>query len=192
MLQFMNMEGTRHEKIVLIIASYVIGFVTAFIAFGIDFFNYQNTTVQNPYVKNLSVAVQQKNTHLQAATIGFSETGFVVKTKNDVQLLSVDKKKVDPEVLSTLDSNAYYAEIVAAEMSPDGRFVFYCQKVTEDSQTCNPFIYVLDAKVLHPVKLNDENYLSSVATHTSSWLPDNNLIVDGHSSVNADIPWHLE
>ena len=39
----MRLEGSRHEKVIIVLASYVIGFLTAYIAFGINSTYAQNT-----------------------------------------------------------------------------------------------------------------------------------------------------
>ena len=53
------LEGHRHEKVVLIITSYVIGFTTAFIAFGINQLLETEDVVSAPVAFKVVKAVAQ-------------------------------------------------------------------------------------------------------------------------------------
>ena len=181
------MEGTRHEKIAIIIASYVIGFTTAFIAFGI---NQPDSRMQVQIQGGQNNSAQQVSDN-DITSVGYGNDGLFVITSGYERLLSAKASTLGASAISSKGTSGYYYKIVDAEASRDGRFVYFCEQLTQDAETCDPYVYAVEDDSLHMVKADGSAYKSPVATHESAWSDDNDLVLNSMSSAVKDTPWLL-
>lgn len=185
------MEGTRHEKVALIIASYLIGFTTAFIAFGVNKLANTEVIVQDNPAQTLNTAtVNTPELENSITSVGFGEDGLFAVTAGYERLLSADKKTLSANVSDSVKNTpGFYYNIVDAEASRNGQFVYFCEQVSEDSESCNPYVYSLADDSLYAVKVDGEAYASTIADHKSAWLENNSLKLNDMVSVDGTTPW---
>lgn len=188
------MEGKRHEKVVIVISSYIIGFTTAFIGFGV-------TAIQTADVPLTSYIPQESNVEATAVTpiqknvitsISFGTDGLYAVTPAGNILLSVNKKVQEASVIGATRNSGYYFEIVDAEASRDGKFAYFCEQLMESDTTCDPYVYDLQGDLLHKVKENGSPVNSTVKDHASSWDENGLLSLNGSNSTDAAKPWELQ
>ncbi|OGG41811.1 hypothetical protein A2837_01190 [Candidatus Kaiserbacteria bacterium RIFCSPHIGHO2_01_FULL_46_22] len=166
----------QHEQAILVVLAYLIGFITAFIAFKLAEDNSWSPIVeaersQYEMMSNLEVLVKGGN--LYAARNGIEHA------------LSVYADREEEE-------DGFHYSVLVASVSPDNRFVHYCVQPTATSDTCTNFIYSSEEDVIYRVK-NGEEQMSVLAdlTTDSGWMEDGKLSLPGHQSVSADTPWKM-
>lgn len=182
------MEGTRHEKVALIIAAYIIGFTTAFIAFGLfKSGTFEQTTFVPVQVTRANVGDLSFKTN-----VGLEEDGLYAVTSNYDRILSADKRALTASAISSLvDGSGYHYRIIDAEASRNAKFVYYCEQLSAEAPTCDAFVYDLEKDVVHPVTINGEVASYPVDEHNSYWLGGSTLHVNGATSADGNKPWVL-
>jgi len=189
----MHMEGTRHEKIVLVLVAYVIGFITAFIAFGLKGDSVPVLVRSENLSSQLNVNSEEYTTADAAITdVGFGSDGLFVMTNDSERILSADKNALSASVISTTDNiPGFYFSIIDAEASRDGKFAYFCEQRVADAEECYPYVYSIDDDSVHAVKVDGSLYLSPIASHESSWSERGVLTLNQMMSVDAATPWIL-
>lgn len=185
------MEGTRNEKVALVTVAYVIGFITAFIAFGISIPG-KSTEVKINTTPHVASSVEQYfeeptvSEKLYAATsVAEDDEGLYTLVDDQKRLLSI--KAVNGEI----DQPGFHYEITNAIISENGAYVFFCEELSPDAETCTPYVYETITETLHRVVLDGELFVSNVDTHTAVWN-GNTLTVDGQSPAGEiGMPWEL-
>ncbi len=184
------MEGTRHERVALIAAAYVIGFITAFIAFGLEKINETDIHADTQAViKNASA--QQAESSTQATSVGMGEDGLFVITDKGERMLSANMQVLGASIISGAGEPGIYYSIIDAEASHNGAFVYFCEQLTQAALTCDPYVYSLANDTIYPVKIGDEKYKAPIATHKSTWTNDSTLVLNGATSLDQQQPWLL-
>ena len=182
------MEGTRHEKVLLIILSYIIGFTTAFIVFG--FGNQQTSSIDLPsYTPKASA---QDSTDALKASVVFKEDGVYVVTSRYDRILSANKNALSSNVLASIgDSAGFHYRVIDAEASRNAKFVYYCEQISEDDDSCHPYVYSVDLDAVFPVEHNNEKVTYPVEGHSSVWMETNALMIGSTVSGDPARPWEL-
>ncbi len=190
------MENSRHERAFVVMASYVIGFTSAFIAFGINHFTPTDVIVMSDTITQIATqqpAMQPRQGQSYSASIRVEPAGLVVVSEAGKRLLSA--RKDSPYLASVISAEpqpGLAVKIIEAELSRDSRFVYFCEQLTPDSQSCTAYVYSIADDVLHPLQVRDAGYEPQIVTHTSAWSQDGNLMVDGFISSSAETPWELQ
>jgi hypothetical protein len=185
------LEGTRHEKIALVITSYVIGFVTAFIGFGLNQV-YLSEQLQSIPAQEISFkqTVQKQNSET-IISANLATDGLSAITSERKIFLSANKNVLSGAVIGSSDVPGFHYAIVGAEVSRNGKFVYFCEQFNSDSVMCDPYVYSLSDGMLHTVKRDGAEFQPVIADHNSSWTIDNFLRIQGAQSINAESPWLL-
>jgi len=190
------MENSRHERAYVVMTSYVIGFTSAFIAFGINHVVQTDFVVIEDLTQTAAVqqpAMQPRMGQSYSASIRIEPAGLVVVSEAGKRLLSA--RKDSPYLASVISSEAQpglAVKIVEAELSRDSRFVYFCEQLQAEAQSCVAYVYNIASDVLHPLKVRGAVYEPQIVTHTSAWSQDGNLMVDGFISSSPLTPWELQ
>lgn len=181
------MEGTRHEKIIIAVAAYVIGFSTAFIAFGVN----QVNRSQEPYDTNAYVlpANEEPQIHHMKTAVSLAEEGLFAITQERKRILSANSNVLEASAIAALGNSGFHYAIIDAEVSPNGQFVYFCEQLIPEAQTCDAYIYGVEADALFEVSLEGERFQPMVIEHESVWNEGNLLFTDGAVSVSSEVPW---
>lgn len=186
------MEGTRHEKTAIMLAAYVIGFTTAFIAFGINRLS-DPANMQIETTQSTSLYTEEKGADANAeeiTNIGFNKDGLFAITSGYERLLSADKSVLGANISNSVqDTPGFYYSIVDAEASRNGKFVYFCEQISADADNCDPYVYSLQDDSVHPIKLDGEAYKALIAEHESAWSESNHLVLNKMTSVDNITPW---
>lgn len=184
------MIGTRHEKALIVLTSYVIGFTTAFIAFGIT--NMGNKGEENKdyasskgQYENIDYTQEHKN----IAAIGSDDEGLFVTVGGYNRIISGKMPALEASAIASLRGPGYAFEHHGAVVSKNGWLAFYCEQEKEDSVDCLPYVYSLYDDSVHPVTLDGQQVYLDSTKLTSDWSTDNYLIIDGYYSDSIETPW---
>ncbi len=200
----MQIEGTPNERALLVVFAYVVGFVSAFIAFGLSQDNLKQTNVTfSTYTQPASVvtAVEESQTTEPSLT----ETDQVVLVyENDGLYLHTDAEfptllsKAAAAVGYTYDNDAslsdkqgFHTAVPYFEhIAPLGH-VFYCEQYSTTG-TCTPFLYDISEQELYvftydgePLELDSREVQQLVVTSAGSYVLGN------YRSASVDTAWEL-
>lgn len=187
-------EGTpsvkKHEQIGIVTLAYIIGFTTAFIAFGIssEMNSQQNTESGETY---------NRVVHSNDSTDKSEQTGAVIKAvlKNDgLYVLNGKEERIisayseeDPPLVP-----GFHSEVFATSVSPDGNFVHFCVQLDRDEDQCRNLVYSVADDITFSVNVDGEPVYSSRAESPAIvWNPDNSLIIEEMVSIDGTAPWKL-
>jgi hypothetical protein len=183
------MEGTRHEKALIIVSAYVIGFITAFIAFGIS-----KTATQNEEYVSFDLKTSQAEESAQvhdAISVNVGSDGLYLVTGERERLLSANRNALSASVQLAAAEPGFFYQIVDAEASRDGSYVYYCEQLTEEAANCDPYVYVIADDTLYRVKSDGQLLYPISSSHESMWSGESTLIVNGFVALDAERPWEL-
>ena len=174
-VQYTYMEGTRSERVAILLVSYVIGFITAYIAFGVT---QLSNTVELATIANQSTAsaimAERQAQRNSIAFIAMDKEGLVLIKDNKRTLLSAT---VDTQDSTFLEEGAHVA-IVDYSLSPDKKSVYFCELPASDVDSCRPYIYSITDDVVYPVEVNGERVAFDAETQSISWSDAGELIIN--------------
>ncbi len=176
------MKTIRHEQAIAVCLAYVIGFTTAFIGFGLN---------QDRHGEWKKVAPEEA----APASAVNAASGFaveVVKKDGGLFMLKDGQERIISAVSSGNESGpGYHRAIVAASVSPSGRYIHYCAE-TDGEDVCTNFVYSVDADSLYVIKESNEPVISHDGeAAATSWSADDTLLVNGSVTVGAETSWRV-
>lgn len=189
------MENSRHERAVIVAASYVIGFTSAFIAFGLNQANNANyDLVVNPVENQESVTVAPTPVRSYQASVRIESDGLVVVTENGERLLSARKNSpaLAASVIASVPQPGFAEKIIEAELSRDSEYVYFCEQLVATDENCSSYVYNIDEDVIYPVIVDGEPYVPTISSHSSAWSPSGYLNIGGYMSASIETPWILQ
>ena len=163
------MEGTRHERVIVLITAYIIGFITAYIAFGVikvQEFDYSSFTNQSSAV----ITSQKQDDQHHEVFVAEDAEGLVVIKNNKRTLISVKNNGDLPPEEGTYISVVY-------KISPDQEKIYFCEQPLEESDTCRPYIYSIEDNITYPVTINGERVAFSINDHSVEWSEEGELLI---------------
>lgn len=174
------MEGSRHEKIIITIAAYVIGFVTAYIAFGINVTEPTNTVI---------VHKEKTVTEKLDSSILLNKSGLFYTKNGNMQILTANAASLGSALVDLEPTSGFHYEVIEALLSPNDQYVYFCEQLLSSVPECNPFIYDTEKNVIHTVYLPDGSRSVDLDGYAASWLEDGKLQVGDFVSSSSDQPW---
>ena len=176
----------KHRQALIVALSYVIGFTTAFIAFGIDNFSHD---IDKKYHKASSPASSQNfKTDSQAERVSISvrEDGLYAVISDRERILSA-------QTASVLDAKpGWHHEVIKTEASPNGQFIYYCVQVSVENGECENFVFVVSEDIAYRVSRADGEAMSSdINSLVAGWTNDNLLIINSYISADKSRPWRM-
>lgn len=195
----MNIEGTPNEKALLVVFSYIIGFISAFIAFNfavpvmdtVDVYHAKSSS------QSASVVSSQEEQVQSNSTVVYEDNGLYLytETQDEPTLLSKNIQSVgmDYTELPTLyDKQGLHTEVpVHTHFTVQG-YIYYCE-VYDVASECTPYIYDVDRKTLHV--LTDSDGPLSVAVSTAqdfSMTSASGIEMGNYRSISLSQPWNVE
>jgi len=166
------MEGTRNERVAILITAYIIGFITAYIAFGVVQLDDANTFAQ--VTSQNAASVIQSQAVESNVFIGVDAEGLFLTTDSGRTLLSATVSE---------DNSGYFQDgahvaISNYELSADNAYVYFCELPSAGSESCRPYIYSLAEEVVYPVLVNGERVAFDAKSNSVSWSAGGELIVE--------------
>ena len=181
-------EGSRNEKVLIIICSYVIGFTTAYIAFGIISFDTDNLTqTATVYPTHEVITRTNANNDTNNVSVVRDSNGLFVKVGGEVrEIVSV----ADSESTQSVDAVALPYAVSYYQNSPNGSFVYYC--IQESSlPVCIPYIYEIATESSYALTIDGEAVSFSTDVARLNWDIGNILLGDGIRSISSETPWQV-
>lgn len=178
------MEGTRNERVGILIASYVIGFITAYIAFGVIQLEKSVEFVYVPVHSTAAVIESQSDVVTTKTTLTETDLGL---------LLSKDGVDTYLSARSTKESatDGYHEALAEYALSLDEKFVYFCEMPTVDSESCVPFVYSTETETVYPVTIDNQRVAFAANNHAALWTKEGHLIIESYFSEDPTRPWSL-
>lgn len=194
------MEGTRHEKVAIVAAAYIIGFTTAFILFG----NFQASESEEVFISPADVnpaavvtAVAQEIEPVPVAEVvaplGVTyNSGLLEMTLSDgAHLLSFNPEISDIAVdISEMKQGFHYGDI-KYRVSESGDQVFFCEQQDKEVDSCLGFIYDANSDRIHQITKDGVPVNISPKTASEVIWTAVGLKVGTHYSADVSKPWVL-
>lgn len=175
-----------NDKALLIILAYTIGFITAYIAFGLTGVN-ENGYEKTAYYSNVA---EGKKFQVTGEVRGTRKVDTRVTADGLYALIDGSERVLSAQAISATEGKpGYHHEIVITEVSPDGQYIFYCAQLTASSQNCSSFVYEISSDSIYRVKHDGSQIALSAANAQVRWTVSGDLQIDGHLSSGK--PWNI-
>jgi DNA-binding transcriptional ArsR family regulator len=205
----MNMEGTKHEKVVLVILSYIIGFTSCFIVFGIT--QTITATVYQPTFFPPRVTAPAETTPSEVATSDVSEVNVltdetratttmhtstyyesgklyaVVEGKSTLLSLKVATSTAVDELFRT---QGMHQDIPMYLDSPDGKYVYFCEQQSTADE-CTHFIFDIKSNLIQFLNYQGKKLVTANQTAKLTNWKDGRLVIDTYQSESTETPWKM-
>lgn len=211
----------KHEQIILVILGYVIGFVTAFIAFELSnidtsYKHYKYTGAEEEY----GLVPHMQNGNKQSTNVVPQADAAEEVDTDDAQdaepVASGEDMYIEEAVLTEEglfariggrdrivsvkvegavdDAAGFHVEVVEALVSPDQTRMYYCVLADPVADECAGYIYVSTTDTVYPVKESTAAapLRAEIDLLEVAWTEDSRLSLNGHLSIAVDTPWVVE
>ncbi|MEZ4200106.1 MAG: hypothetical protein R3B69_00660 [Candidatus Paceibacterota bacterium] len=172
----------KHEKALLVLTAYVIGFITAYIAFGL--------TITGPKEAVYVTTTHSKEIkqHEGATTDG---VGVVETSEGLFALLGAQERVLSAQAISFGAGAGYHYDVFVAMASPDGKYIYYCAQEDRTSDSCVGYLYdVLEDKTRQVHNENNDPVLLQSTAKKVSWQ-DGQLYLPMYRSYDIMRPWKV-
>jgi hypothetical protein len=205
-----HIEGTPHEKATIVICAYIIGFVTAYIAFAefspnsYETVSYLPVPVEN--AANVTEATTQSSnaspgtsTPTNASTESFSvvyeNQGLYVRGVSEYPLLlskQIDAvNRVYKEDMALREKQGLHSSLPTYDYSPTQGYVAFCESY-EAQQVCTPYVFDVNDKTLYPVEYNQEQVSVSVTDTLNLDIDEDGVLTIGnYQSITNNQVWNV-
>lgn len=175
-----------NDKAILIVLAYVIGFTTAFIAFGLTNVNYEGYS-KTAYYTNSS---ENKKFQVSGSIRGTREVSTRTASDGLYALVNGHERVLSAQAITATEGHeGYHHDIVLTDVSPDARYIYFCSQQVAANEMCDSFIYDISSDVVYRVKYSDSQVRLPVSNPDVSWTTDSRLAIDGH--ISASVPWQI-
>ena len=127
----------RHERAIVLVLAYVIGFTTAFIAFGVASDSATTGVAYNAASTQNAAAVMTAVPKPLITTddVGLDDRGLYVVRDGEEYFASLRlPTDVEPKT-------GYHVSVDYLSLSNDGRLLYYCAQESFDQEGCTEFVY---------------------------------------------------
>jgi hypothetical protein len=183
----------QQERALLILFSYIIGFVTAYIAFGLSL---AALPPAKPAVIMPAAPEQTATVLAETATMTeYVEEVAGTRVSTEPLGLFVEVAEARQIVSGQLQQNqppqrGFHAGLQALGTSPDGQFVAYCSTPTAEATECDAYVYSVADTVVYPVRNADTGTPVRVPVGAAQlYWSEVTLIVGDHRSEEGSQPW---
>jgi|GEM_PF-866035 len=168
-------EGTRHERAALVTTAYVIGFITAFIGFGVSYLSVDTGVPVATQPASVVMTTETESTSSATPTVSLEQTadGLFLNTDEGVTLLA---SFTSGDVATT---DGEYVALAATDVSPNGSYAYFCEVPSVSSDNCAPYVYNVMTERVYPVTINGNRVAFSAEPHTVIWAETGPLSIAG-------------
>ncbi len=201
-----ELEGTKHEKVVLVLLAYIIGITSGYIAFATQ--SKSMSVVYKDTSHQVSAVVETEMTDSTAGTeeemgsgtvlgdiarsdefVHYTNGRLIVDSPGLRMLISVHADNVGDDVQPGFEMQGIHvaAPVFVADEAREN--VFFCEFFTVDTE-CSAYIYNVSDVTIKPVVLNGEQLvLTEAEARTAAWT-DGQFAVANLISFPRE-PWRL-
>jgi hypothetical protein len=198
----MNLEGTKHEKAVLIIIAYIIGFTSSFIAFGV-MKQYQEAPAllettqvwpegytpptEQPPLEEVSAADMPASPSEMAT---YEDGKLYATVEGERYVLSLSNDIMDVTNVEGFATQGIHEALPTYSASADGRFVHFCEQQTP-ADSCTHFVFDASRNVIQPLSLEGKSFITTVNEALSTVWNGDALRIAQYASVSQAEPWKM-
>jgi hypothetical protein len=206
----LDIEGTKHEKVVIIVLAYVMGFTAGFICFGISA-KFNNAVAPVPLVSvaapqaveptestptadatepatvEETVAASPAANNLGVASVTYTEGKLQAGIGANTYLLSMKTDSLDSTEKAEFKKQGTHTDIPAYSVSPDNNWIFFCEQQTTDD-SCNAFMFDVANNVIKYVSADGKKLSVTAAVAKAATWSDKGFTLDGKTSTDATNP----
>ncbi len=200
----LNIEGTKHEKAVLVLLSYVSGFTAGFIIFGLSTLSQpgpvESVIYEVPVANEVSmnevepvtevVAPTETDTSTMNEDVMYKDGRLMANVNGAAVLLSAQLATVDAETAKSFANQGVHQAIPKYMASDDANFVYYCEQHSE-VDSCTNFIYDVENQIIQYVTVDGAKLVSNAQTAQTAMWSNGKLTIGSATSVDATTPWKL-
>ncbi len=172
------MEGTRNERVIMVLAAYAIGFTTAFIAFGVTQIE---DSIQFVYVPSTSqtanaISAAQAEPHASDGALVLNEVGLLYSDGETEVLLSTNTVQNGED--------GFHAAMIDYTLSPNAKFVYFCEQPLPTSDSCKPFVYDVARELVFPALSNGLRIALPLVAQDLMWT-ETGLSAVGKTAIDS-------
>jgi len=191
------MLGTKHEKTVIIILAYIIGFTSCFIAFGVSPIMYSEFEPIQPLIdetnfymeETLPVETTTTPTNLtDNEIVSYADGRLYAMAGGSRYVLSFDATLIEDGVKDSFSEQGMHISPPSFVASPDGKFVFFCETQTTDD-SCLALIFDTTANVIQFLNHNGSKVTVTTETAAAAMWSNGSLSLGQYLSVSNTEPW---
>ncbi len=210
----MNLEGTKHEKAVLVIVAYIIGLCSGFIGFGLSpnqtshektnaimpmanneiiHEGYVPPTTHPPQFEETPVVEEPSETEVSSSTdetVSYKDGKLYANAGGEMFLLSLRNDIMPVNNVEGFATQGIHKDIPAYNVSASGRYVYFCEQQTETLE-CTNMIFDTETKLIQFVAFAGEKVVTSDANAKSAYWTGDILTVGKYQSTATAEPWKM-
>lgn len=184
----------NYERAAIMATTYCIGFMTAFIAYGLAEPETAPVAIVPALDMPAAAIVAKPPTPLPTAVssgvsgvyTALEVDGLYLHTGTSSTLIAVPKS-LDPAF-----ATVGYESVLYSLPRPDAVYVFFCATYTADTEGCSPRVFDTTANTIHIVQKAAEPVVIDAATLKAAWVSDGRIQINNFVSVNPTTPWIVE
>lgn len=198
------LEGTKNEKIVLVILAYVIGLTTGFIGFGISNIVYLEYNDQADYevIDDLETAGHNLVGYIPPTSnpptdvngseseIAYKDGYLTIVSDDESLVLSVHTDKLGETIPDLLAEQGHHTVKPIYQLSPDGQYVYFCE-LHLGATDCTNLIFDKKTVTIQYLQSNQQKLFTSNALATKAFWADDGLHIGDYTSISPTTPWKL-
>ena len=175
----------KNQQALLVALSYIIGFTTGYIAFGLDDLGHGGSWKYHEEARSHSG--KNASGHInQQIGIAVREDGLYALIDEKERILSAQAASV------SATKPGWHYKVIKTEVSPNNRFVYYCAQTSVEEDSCWHFVYVASEDVVYKVSRADGQQINSdIGSLISGWTVDNLLAINSYISADKQKPWRV-
>lgn len=202
------LEGTKHEKIVLVVLAYIIGLTSGFIGFGIN--NYFHDRFHNNIMDDNDMMEYRNSPVLGAGdkagyippsgqppkedggeeSILYKNGQLTVLTEEGPMVLSVHIDQLGQSIPESLSVQGHHIEPPVYIASPEGKYVYFCEQHL-GADDCTNLLFDSEAFSIQYVQVEDKKFSIPASQAASAYWAVDGLHIGEYTSESAEIPWKL-
>ena len=192
----LDIEGTKHEKVVIIVLAYILGFTASFISFGLT---------RAPSSQPKEVVIEQPATVVESAPEPVvAEPESLMEEPSEIEMGPLNVTYTNGKLQATIAGETYllsmkqsdpslteagqgtHVDIPKFLVSPDSSFVYFCEQQTIES-ICTNFVFDVTKNIIRFVTLDGTKFSTSVeAANAADWSTDGLTLDGAYSSDPAE------
>lgn len=172
----------RNERAIIMGLAYIAGFTAAFIAYGTPYAAPQYASPETVKAEGGEVGTNSATIH----NAYLNGEGLFAEVGDQEMIISAKAEA------STTSMDGFHYAIPLVEVSPNAKYIHYCEQTVEIPTECKHFVYVAKDHTVWRVEYNDEQVVSEVGALEAGWTEDGMLYVGELASVSETEPWLVE
>ncbi len=206
----MNIEGTKHEKAVLVVMAYIIGFTSGFIAFGISggmsakeykmdsnmptmefppMGEYTPPT-ENPPMDTTIPADADDITMPAGEVVSYEDGKLYAMVGDERFVLSISNSIMPRENVEGFSTQGIHENLPAYVASADSNYVYFCEQQGSTPE-CTHFVFDVTSNIIQFVSVDGEKLVTDNSVATEATWGTTGLTVAGYTSIDPTMPWKL-